>query len=182
MIYVKQQSPCIGECQTPRPSVDVTFHANLELFIMGKGRKKKASKQDRLCCIFPYATLNHLSFNCDRRIPRCWKLIEALRKPGKVKRILCIIKYANQKKSGINPQPQTEPQISAGEQQGARRQSVPLCGSCLLTEDIFVLYANVSRDVTHRRRPVFELGSFFIVCYIKRKTWLYSSDVADSEE
>lgn len=79
MIYVKQQSPCIGECQNPQLGADVTFHANSELFII----EKPKTKQDR----FPYATLNHLSFNCDRSINRFWKLMEALGKPGKVKRI-----------------------------------------------------------------------------------------------
>lgn len=63
MIYVKQQSPCIGECQTPRPSVDVTFHANLELFIMGKGREKKKHLNKTDCVAYfhmQHLTIYHL--------------------------------------------------------------------------------------------------------------------------
>ncbi len=46
MIYVKQQSPCTGERRNPRPGVDVTFHANSELFIIGKKKTLCLNKTD----------------------------------------------------------------------------------------------------------------------------------------
>lgn len=58
MIYVKQQSPCIGECQNPRPGVDVTFHANSELFII----EKKDLHLNKTDCDFhiQHLTIYHL--------------------------------------------------------------------------------------------------------------------------
>lgn len=88
MIYVKQQSPCIGECQNPQLGVEVIFHANSELFII----EEKTPKQD----MFPYAALEHLSFNCDQIINHFsgnWRRLLGFQ--VKSRGFLFIIKYAN---------------------------------------------------------------------------------------
>lgn len=56
MIYVKQQSPCIGECQNLQLGVDVTFHANSELFII----RKKNQKLNKIDFHMQHLTIYHL--------------------------------------------------------------------------------------------------------------------------
>lgn len=55
MIYVKQQSPCIGECQNPQLGAEVIFHANSELFIM-EGKKQP----NKTCFHMQHLSVYHL--------------------------------------------------------------------------------------------------------------------------
>lgn len=54
MIYVKQQSPCIGECQNPQRGAEVIFHANSELFIMEGKKKNSQTRHVSICSTWAF--------------------------------------------------------------------------------------------------------------------------------